>query len=73
MLLSKKELAHELRLSQRKIDDMRTRGLLPEARRLGRSIRWVRAEIVEWVELGCPSRERFELEKERRCTNGRVD
>ena len=60
MLLSKKELAHELRLSARKIDDMRCRGLLPEPRRLGRSIRWVREEITEWIAAGCPSREAFE-------------
>ncbi len=66
MLLSKKELAHELRLSPRKIDDMRSRGLLPEARRLGRSIRWVREEITEWIAAGCPNRETFEQRKGRR-------
>ena len=65
MLLSKKDLANELRLSVRKLDDMNCRGLLPAPRRLGRSVRWVRDEIQLWVQLGCPSRERFDEEKGR--------
>ena len=65
MLLNKKELSSELRLSVRKLDDMHCRGLLPEPRRLGRSVRWVRSEIVEWIAAGCPSQERFEQAKAR--------
>ena len=60
MLLNKRELARDLKISVRKIDDMNCRGLLPSPRRIGRSVRWVRDEIVEWVRQGCPSRERFE-------------
>ncbi len=30
-------------------------GKMPQPRRLGRSIRWVRSEIVSWVNAGCPS------------------
>src|SRR5262245_2644714 len=36
-------------------------GRLPAALRIGGSKRWRYAEIVEWVELGCPSRSEFEV------------
>src|SRR5262245_49198429 len=35
-------------------------GRLPAALRICGSKRWRYAEIVEWVELGCPSRSEFE-------------
>ena len=33
---------------------LRAAGKLPPSVRLGRSIRWRRAEIVAWIDTGCP-------------------
>jgi len=33
---------------------LRSSGKLPESVRLGRSVRWRRAEVVAWIEAGCP-------------------
>jgi len=60
MLLTKREVANELRCSPRKLDDLNARGLLPAPRRIGRSVRWSRDEIRAWVAAGCPSAEGFE-------------
>lgn len=35
-------------------------GRIPRARALGRRRLWSRAELMEWVEAGCPSRDRWE-------------
>lgn len=41
-------------------------GRLPLPIRLGRSVRWIRSELVEWLETGAPSRSRWEALKGRR-------
>jgi hypothetical protein len=41
-------------------------GRLPAALRVGGSKRWRYAEIVVWVELGCPSRAEFEARRNHR-------
>lgn len=33
---------------------LRSAGKLPPAVRLGRSVRWSRAELVAWIAAGCP-------------------
>jgi predicted DNA-binding transcriptional regulator AlpA len=33
---------------------LRAAGKVPPAVRLGRAVRWRRAEIVAWIEAGCP-------------------
>ncbi len=33
---------------------LRAAGKLPPAVRLGRAVRWRRAEVVAWIEAGCP-------------------
>ncbi len=42
--------------SARTVQRLCDRGDIPPPVRLGRSRRWRRAEIVEWIEAGCPSR-----------------
>jgi len=69
LTLNRREVARELRCSERTIDNMHCRGLLPTPRRVGRCVRWLRSEIEEWLRLGCPNREQFELETARRCDN----
>jgi predicted DNA-binding transcriptional regulator AlpA len=41
-------------------------GRLPAAVRIGGSKRWRYADIVAWVELGCPSRVEFEARQQHR-------
>ena len=72
LLYKKKGLASALGISERKVDDLDAKRLLPRKVRIGRSVRWRISDIETWLELDCPNRERFELEKERRCTNERV-
>jgi excisionase family DNA binding protein len=33
---------------------------LPRPVRLGRAVRWRRAELFAWLQAGCPSRDRWE-------------
>jgi excisionase family DNA binding protein len=33
---------------------LRAAGKLPAAVRLGRAVRWRRAEVVAWIDAGCP-------------------
>jgi len=46
--LSPDELAEKLKCSKRKIHDMRAKKLLPKARKIGGSLRWVESEVDEW-------------------------
>lgn len=42
-------------------------GRLPLPVRLGRAVRWLRQELVDWMNAGCPSRSRWmALKGERR-------
>lgn len=62
MLFDRRRLARALGISLRALDAMRARGLLPAPVRLGgRLVRWDRSIIARWIELCCPSRERFEV------------
>jgi predicted DNA-binding transcriptional regulator AlpA len=46
--LTPTDLAQKLKCSPRKIHDMRMKKLLPPARKIGGSLRWVESEIDEW-------------------------
>lgn len=72
ILLSKKNLASQLSISQRKVDDMNTRHLIPEPVRIGRLVRWREDDIRLWVELRCPNRSTFEAEKAARSAQQSV-
>jgi predicted DNA-binding transcriptional regulator AlpA len=50
MLLSRNDLAHHLRVSERQLDTLRTNGALPEPLILGTSPRWSRKQIENWIE-----------------------
>ena len=63
LLLSVHELSAVLRVSGRHVANLRARGMLPAPVRLGRSIRWLLAEIEAWIDAGCPSREQRESMK----------
>ena len=62
-LLTVMDLAARLKISARQIWKLKAAGRLPAAVRLARSVRWRTDDIALWVQLGCPSRERFEAEK----------
>jgi len=60
MMLSRADLAHELRVSPRTIDRLQSGGKLPAPHRFLRSPRWPRETILRWLSLGCPNRREFE-------------
>lgn len=55
LFMTADELAALLSVSKRTIWRMKVLGTLPEAIRLGRSIRWQRTAVLEWIERGCPA------------------
>lgn len=54
------EVAKLLNVSERHIWAMTSSGRLPRPIRLGRSVRWNRAELQEWLAAGAPPRDRWE-------------
>ena len=40
-------------------------GRLPRPLRIGKSLRWLKTDVEEWLSLGCPSREEFEARRKR--------
>ena len=63
-LLTVKDVAARLRISQRQVWKLLASGRIPAPVRISRSVRWRAGDITRWIELGCPSRERFEAECE---------
>jgi len=59
ILLRASEVADFLNISERHWYELAARGLTPEPIRLGRSVRWRRAEIAEWIDAGSPSRDHW--------------
>ncbi|MCH8146777.1 MAG: helix-turn-helix domain-containing protein [Planctomycetes bacterium] len=55
-LLNVTEVADMLGCSVRHIWSLNRRKILPEPIRLGRCVRWSRASLLSWLELGCPVR-----------------
>ena len=58
-LLSAEDLARELGFSVRTIRRLDESGRLPRPVRIGRAVRWRRAEVRAWTEAGCPPREEW--------------
>ncbi|MHC4476779.1 MAG: helix-turn-helix transcriptional regulator [Planctomycetota bacterium] len=59
-----KELAGMLGVSLRQIWRLNATGKLPRPVRLGGSVRWNRAEVMQWFnEAGCPDRQTWEARK----------
>lgn len=61
-LLTVKDVAAMLSVSQRQVWKLHASGRIPAPVRLGRSVRWAKNGIARWLELQCPTRERFEAE-----------
>lgn len=59
-LLTAGDLARRLRISIRQIRKLHSDALMPAPLRLGRSARWRKMEIGEWLAAGCPDRKAWE-------------
>lgn len=59
-------VAELLSISRSMVHKLRAQGKLPEPVRLGRCLRWSRNEIADWINAGCPSRDRWLVLKEER-------
>ena len=53
-LINAEELARMMNISERTLWRLLSGGRLPQPVRIGRSTRWRLAEVVEWIERGCP-------------------
>jgi predicted DNA-binding transcriptional regulator AlpA len=54
MLIPDVDAARLAGLSRASWHRLRAAGKLPPAVKLGRAVRWRRAEVVSWIEAGCP-------------------
>lgn len=60
LLIDKKVMTKLLNVSPRTLDQLRATEAIPEAVMLGGSIiRWRLAEILDWMEAGCPHRDKW--------------
>ncbi len=66
LLISADELARLLRRSRRTIGRLKAAGKLPKPVRSGGGVLWRRAEIDEWVRVGCPDRRVWEATTKQR-------
>jgi predicted DNA-binding transcriptional regulator AlpA len=69
-LLVAKDLASLLAVSERHLWRMRSGGLLPDPIHLGRSVRWRRREILEWLDAGAPDRLTWQRMRQRQLRIG---
>lgn len=53
-MLTKDELATLLAISIRTLQRKLDLGEVPAPLRIGKSVRWVRSQIEEWILAGCP-------------------
>ncbi|RCS41247.1 DNA-binding protein [Bremerella cremea] len=63
LLLSQTELARLLELSSRTISRMNASRKIPQPVRVGRSVRWRRDEVEQWIAAGCPERNEWEARR----------
>ena len=63
LALPASEVAGLLGISERHLWTLHSSGRLPRPVKLGRSVRWNRRELQEWLDAGCPSRDRWEHDK----------
>lgn len=54
-LLTVRDVAELLSISTRGVHRQRDAGRIPQPIRLGGSIRWQRAKLMEWLDAGCPA------------------
>lgn len=60
LALPAKAAAKLLGISERHLWALHSSARIPQPIRLGRSVRWRRAELVEWLDAGAPPRDRWE-------------
>ncbi|MCZ7605860.1 MAG: helix-turn-helix domain-containing protein [Planctomycetota bacterium] len=63
LVLTTDELATALRISPAMVFKLKAAGKLPAPVRLGRGLRWRRAEVEAWLEAGCPALESWEAQR----------
>jgi excisionase family DNA binding protein len=58
LLLDTRDVAKLLKVSNRTIFSMHTKGRMPAPIRIGFAVRWPYKQLCEWVEAGCPKIDR---------------
>ena len=61
--LTAAEVARALGVSTRHVWSLHSRGQLPPPRRLGRAVRWLRSELLDYLESGARSRDEWLADK----------
>ena len=65
-LLDVREVATLLHCSKRHVMRMSDMGRIPRPVKLGQLVRWRRAELLSWLNSGCPSRADWDSEGDAR-------
>jgi len=60
-LLTAQDLAGEMKVSLRTVRRLDASGKLPKPVLIGRSVRWPRIVLQDWIGAGCPDRETWEV------------
>ena len=63
-LIAAKQLGEILSLSKRQIFRLNSCGKIPKPLKICGSVRWVEAEIYEWIAAGAPNRAEWEIMKQ---------
>jgi prophage regulatory protein len=66
MAIDANGLAVTLGLSVRTVRRLDSSGKIPRPVRIGGAVRWRTEEIANWLEAGCPDRQRWEAMKRNR-------
>jgi len=82
LLISDVQGARMAGISRRSWHRLRSAGKLPPSIKLGRSIRWRRADVEQWITWGCPDAKMFsamqagsrrlKLRKKAACDRGEI-
>jgi excisionase family DNA binding protein len=65
-LLTATQVAELLNIGRSRIYTMRSCGQIPLAIRFGRSTRWNKRELLDWIQEGCPPLRKWEMLKQHR-------
>lgn len=63
VMLRDYEAAALLGIGRTKFRQMVSSGKAPKGIRFGRAIRWSQSELLDWVDVGCPPRDKWEILK----------
>ncbi len=55
LMMTADELAETLCVSKRQVWRLKAKGDIPKPVNIGRSVRWRRSDILEWIDAGCPA------------------